>query len=189
MTKSVPVQPMASESAETGPESAGADPGASAGNVDGNQAGPGVTGGAAMLSQADVDAAITAAVAAAVAPYADYAEIKQQVAAYAKAEAENLPQLERERQRAEQAEHAAAELRTQNTRHAVAEATSVPAEILAGPVGTDDASLGDYAAKVLAWRDLTRGMRPNPQQGQPSQTQQTQTLSSGRERFESRRKK
>ncbi|WP_186818734.1 hypothetical protein [Nocardia ninae] len=184
-----PIWPVMGGSGEGDPSGTGDASDAAEGNAGGKVAGAEGDSFAPITSKADLDAAIQAAVDAAVAPFADYAEVKTRAAAFDQAEAEKLPELERERQRADQAERAAAELRSQNARHAVAEATSVPADILAGPAGADDAALQAYAARVIAWRDTKPGMRPNPQQGQPSETTKAQTLSSGRERFESRRKK
>ncbi|MFB8281897.1 hypothetical protein [Nocardia colli] len=183
-----PIWPVMGGSGEGSNPGTGSGPDAPEGNVDGNEAGAGESF-APITSKVDLDAAIQAAVAAAIAPFADYADVKTRAAKFDQAEAEKLPELERERQRADAAELAAAELRSQNARHAVAEATTVPADLLAGPAGTDDAALKAYAAKVIAWRGTRPGMRPNPQQGQPSESTNAQTLSSGRDRFEARRKK
>ncbi|MGY1896195.1 hypothetical protein [Nocardia gipuzkoensis] len=187
-----PIWPVMGGSGEGDNPGAGTDTGASGDNADGNKDG-GKDGNAdaftPIASQADLDAAIKAAVDAAVAPFADYNDVKDKATKYDQAETAKLPELERERKRAEQAEADAAALRSANTRHSIAESTSVPAEILAGPTGTDEAALKAYATKVLAWRDTKPGVKPNPQQGQPGENTKTQTLSSGRERFNARRKK
>jgi hypothetical protein len=62
-------------------------------------------------------------------------------------------------ERAEAAERAATEHAAQLARYKVAAETSVPADLLAG---TDERSISEHAAALLAWRDSTAPVSSRP---------------------------